>query len=272
MAILSLLIWSIFIELALLLSLSRNERRVAILVVISFLYSEIIFVLYSVPMGIAFYSLYLALLILILLFKEHKLEAKNVLIVLTILPIARLISSITPLQQFSFLARVVIVYSIMLVSAFIVAYFLKIDYKEMGHKRFKWHLALVMIAFGAISGLDEFFILRPERLFESLNLFSILIGLSIFISGYVEEFIFRGLLQNSFEKLFGSLTPALFLITLIFCAMHLIWNNFMEIGFVLVVGLFIGFYYAKTKNIFTVSLLHGSINFFLFIIWPYLLK
>jgi len=262
-----------FLALIFLLLINRNSKKAIVLFVASFLASELVFVFHKFIYGLVMYSVFLAILIIVLLFRDYREKARNILIALMTLPIARLIGSVMPLQQFSFLTRVAIVYSIMFISAYIIFYGLGMTHQEIGHKKIKKPVIVaIMIALGALLGLIESLIIKPEPIFQTFTLFSVFLGLSLLLSGYVEEFIFRGLLQNLFKKLFQNINITLLFTNIIFIIMHIVWKNFLELGFVFCAGWLLGWLYFKTKNLFLISMLHGFINFFLFIVWPVLYR
>ena len=124
------------------------------------------------------------------------------------------------------------------------------------------------IIVGIILGGIGFKILMPGPLFEYINIYTIFLGLGIMgLTGLAEEFIFRGLMQNHFLKIYGVVT-AILLTNIIFMLMHLIWLNYLELIFVFVVGALCGIIYYHTKNLVLVSVLHGMINFSLFVMFP----
>ncbi len=88
------------------------------------------------------------------------------------------------------------------------------------------------------------------------------IGIFLFIA-YPEELLFRGLFQNFLGKKFGSEKIALVVAAVFFGATHL--NNGLQPDwryFVLatVAGLFYGFAYMKTKNLFVPAVIHALVD------------
>jgi membrane protease YdiL (CAAX protease family) len=181
----------------------------------------------------------------------------------------RLLGALLPLEGLSFLPRIIGVYSVLLIATFIV--FKNVNFKKISGTKFMGFLPLA-ITLGIALGLIEFRILRPEQIFEYLNLRTILLGFGIMgLTGFAEEFIFRGLMQNHFLRIFNVVTTIL-LTNIIFMLMHLIWLNYLELIFVFVVGTLCGIIYYRTKNLVLVSALHGMVNFSLFVISPILIN
>jgi len=112
--------------------------------------------------------------------------------------------------------------------------------------------------------------LAPERIVDEFTFENIFIGTVniAIITGFIEEFMFRGLIQNFSKNIFKR--GYILYTNIIFATMHLVWGSYIEIGFVFLIGLLFSFIYLKTKNLIIVSTIHASINFFLYIIYPIL--
>ena len=67
--------------------------------------------------------------------------------------------------------------------------------------------------------------------------------------GITEELIFRSILQTRFEKILG-LRYGLLLTGGIFGMMHVSYGILDEILFAIIFGIFIGYIFQKTKNLF----------------------
>jgi hypothetical protein len=247
------------------LVIDRDGKRMLFLILGSFFVAEITLIKYNIEIGLALYAVFLAFLILSLVFRKLKPEVKEALFIISIIPLMRLLGSLLPLESLSFLPRIVGVYAILLVTAFIA--FKNVNFEEISSTNYMGFLPLVIIL-GIALGLIESRILRPEQIFEYLNLRNVLLGLGIMgLTGLVEEFIFRGLMQNHLLRIF-KIIPTLLLTNLIFMLMHLIWLNYLELIFVFAVGILCGIIYYRTKNLVLVSVLHGIINFSLFVLSP----
>jgi hypothetical protein len=251
------------------LVIDRDGKRMLFLILGSFFVAEITLIKYNIEIGLALYAVFLAFLILSLVFRKLKPEVREALFIISIIPLMRLLGSLLPLENLGFLPRIVGVYTILLVAAFIA--FKHVNFKNISSADYMGFLPLAVIL-GIALGLIESRILRPEQIFEYLNLRNVLLGLGIMmLTGLAEEFIFRGLMQNHFLRIF-KIIPAILLTNLIFMLMHLIWLNYLELIFVFVVGSLCGIIYYKTNNLILVSVLHGMVNFSLFVLSPILIK
>ncbi|MEM2934346.1 MAG: CPBP family intramembrane glutamic endopeptidase [Methanocellales archaeon] len=127
----------------------------------------------------------------------------------------------------------------------------------------------VGLLLGALLGYIEYFLLHPGGLVEDLSLSNFLkITLIMFLFiGLVEELIFRSLLQTKLEQLFNP-TYGLIIASLIFAAMHSGYSLPLEIIFAASAGLIIGYLFQRTRNLYFITTIHGTINVFLFAIIP----
>jgi len=115
----------------------------------------------------------------------------------------------------------------------------------------------------------EYDLIRPAPLVPSLtsNELVMLTVVMIGFVGFVEELLFRGILQKVLERRLG-LVPGLVLASGIFGAMHSGYGVQMEIVFAVGVGLLLGIVYDATDSIVLVSVMHGLLNVLVFGIIP----
>lgn len=115
----------------------------------------------------------------------------------------------------------------------------------------------------------EYSIIRPGALVPSLAWPNLLfIGIvMVCILGFVEELLFRGILQQTLEARIGTI-PGLLLTSALFGLMHSGYGLPAEIVFAGVIGLILGVVYDWTKSILLVTVMHGLLNVFLFAVIP----
>lgn len=131
--------------------------------------------------------------------------------------------------------------------------------------------ALIPIT-GVITGIIEYFILRPEPLIASLNWINLAVGGIIIIisTGFAEELLYRGLIQKNAENVMGKYY-ALFFASLLFTALHMGWTSSLDLLFVFIVAMFYGYIFQKTRSIIGISFAHGISNILLFLVMPFLI-
>jgi membrane protease YdiL (CAAX protease family) len=122
-------------------------------------------------------------------------------------------------------------------------------------------------------GVLEYYVLTPAPIASDLSIvgFVLLAIAFIFATGFAEELVFRGILQNNAIKLFGP-KVGLIAVSAVFAALHIGWLNLMDVTLVFVIGLIFGIFMYKTGSLAGVSLSHGLTNVFLFIVMPYLVN
>jgi len=89
----------------------------------------------------------------------------------------------------------------------------------------------------------------------------VLIFAGSLVAPLVEEFLFRGILQQSLFYKYGSLLPALVVPTVIFVLFHVAYLFYVPALFELIgLALLLGWVMAKTGNIIIPILVHGLFN------------
>ncbi|GAJ12550.1 unnamed protein product, partial [marine sediment metagenome] len=122
---------------------------------------------------------------------------------------------------------------------------------------------------GVPLGFIDYLILRPESIAAGLSLSGVLLlalglGLS---TGFVEELMFRGLMQPGAVEVFGE-RRGLVGVAAVFASLHIGWLSPVDLVFVFSVGLFYGYLALRTGNIIGVTLSHGLTNVVLFLVAP----
>jgi hypothetical protein len=143
-------------------------------------------------------------------------------------------------------------------------------------------LALGLLVFGTFVGYllanIEYLIIQPPALIPELTILNVVIlgFIMLFFVGFGEELIFRAILQERMIRKLGgwltvinSIVLGIIVASIVFAAMHSIYYSLEYLAYVFIVGLILGNAYQMTKSLGFVSLIHGSINIFLFGFLPY---
>lgn len=122
---------------------------------------------------------------------------------------------------------------------------------------------------GALLAEVEYAIIEPDALIRSLSLLDLgLIAVVMFcFVGFVEELLFRGILQPVLEERIGSL-PGLLVASAIFGLMHSAYAVPAEVLFAGGIGLVFGLIYDYTDSLLLITVMHGTLNVFLFGVIP----
>ncbi|MEM0449110.1 MAG: type II CAAX endopeptidase family protein [Methanomassiliicoccales archaeon] len=156
-----------------------------------------------------------------------------------------------------------------------------------GMKAFRWVLrrpmkATALLATGVLTGYAlanvEYAIISPEALIPEWDLANLLfLGvIMLLFVGFGEELLFRAILQRrviskmgEFMMTVSAVVLGVVLSSMVFAAMHSVYLSLDYLAYVFIVGLLLGNLYRITGSLGYVSLIHGSINFFLFSFLPF---
>jgi membrane protease YdiL (CAAX protease family) len=240
----------------------------AIIYLLAITAAEIITVAIKPVWGIVFH-----ILILVVLLLHAALVSKDTLqkflLSLALVPLIRVISLSVPLASIPQVWWYPIVYAPLLVAAFVVARLCGYRREQIGlaFKRIGIQLAVALT--GLLFGGVEYFVLRgeAEASGQVLQETWLLAALFLFVcTGFVEELIFRGVMQRSAEGMFGWW--GIIYVSLLFAILHLIHNSWMDVVLVFAIALFFGWVVKKTGSLLGVTLSHGLANIALYLIIP----
>jgi len=134
-----------------------------------------------------------------------------------------------------------------------------------------WLLALgpLATALSVLLAEVEFSIIAPEALIPTWSPLQLLFLTVIMVGfvGFVEELLFRAILQPSLQTRVGR-WPGLLLASAVFGLMHSSYGEPVEILFAGGIGLVFGLLYEQTGSVALVTVIHGMLNVFLFAVIP----
>lgn len=188
---------------------------------------------------------------------------------LSLAPLIRIVSLSMPLTNFPRYSWYIVTNIPVLVATLALMRVQGMGFKDAGIT-FNMPPEQSVIALTGISiGFIDYYILRPEPLAPGLStmnltLLAVALGLS---TGFVEELVFRGIMQRNAIEAFGE-RKGLIGVTAVFAALHIGWLSMPALVFVFSIGLFYGFMALKTGSIIGVSISHGITNIVLFLVAP----
>ncbi len=194
---------------------------------------------------------------------------RELLLSLALVPLVRIISLSMPLINIPQIWWYPIIYVPLLAAAVMVMFTLNYKVEQVG-LTFGWlPLQLVIGLTGIAFGIAEYFILVPEAMVAELIWQEIWLPAVILLlgTGFVEEFIFRGVLQHSAMKAFRGW--GIVYVSLLFAILHMGFLSWIDAIFVFAVALFFGWVVKKTGSLLGVSLAHGITNIALFLVVPF---
>ncbi len=244
--------------------------RLAILYLAAITGAEVVTNLVNLVAGVICHTV-----ILVSLIAQSSLSTKSstrqFLLTLCLAPLTRILSLSMPLTQFSVVYWYLIIYPTLFLAGWVARHHLNFTAREIGLNIQKLPLQLVVVLSGVIFGITEHYLLRPEPIIPELTWGEALLPafVLVFGTGFVEEFLFRGVIQRASIAALGRW--GIPYVALLFAALHLIHysTNPWDIPFVFIVGLFFGWVVNKTGSLLGVTLAHGVTNVSLYLILPF---
>lgn len=188
---------------------------------------------------------------------------------LALVPLVRIISLSMPLLEIPQLWWYPLIYIPLLVASVVVMLILNLKASDTGLNFGVPPTQLVVAMSGFFLGIAEYFILTPEPLIAELTWRNVWLPAFLLLActGFVEEFIFRGILQRTALGVFGRWRGLIY-VSLIFAVLHMGFLSWVDVIFVFAVAMFFGWVVNKTGSLFGVCLAHGITNIMLFLIAP----
>jgi membrane protease YdiL (CAAX protease family) len=241
---------------------------IALIYLVAMAAAEVITVYISLLWGALFH-----LAILLSLMVHSALVARpayrRFLLSLTLAPLVRIISLVMPLGDIPQIYRYPVIYAPLLMACLVIMGISREPPRRFGLITNNIPVQLAVLLAGFPFGVAEYYILKPEPLVSVLTLRDSWLPAVILIvcTGFVEELIFRGVLQHTTVNLFGNC--GIVYISLLFAALHMGYHNWIDVAFVFLIALFFGWMVKKTGSITGVTLAHGLTNIMLYIVMPY---
>lgn len=194
---------------------------------------------------------------------------QRLLLALSLAPLVRIVSLSMPLVNIPQVWWYPIIYVPLLVGAVVVTRTLNISAGEIGLVLRRFRIQLVIAFSGLIIGVAEYFILHPEPMLAELTWQALWLPALILLltTGFVEEFIFRGVLQRTAGELFSS-GQGIVYVSALFAILHMGYLSLIDVVFVFAVALFFGWIVKKTGSLLGVTLAHGLANIMLLLVVP----
>lgn len=186
-------------------------------------------------------------------------------------PLIRLVSLSLPLRSVPLMYWYLIISVPLYVATFIVGrWILRTPWDQVGLHGRGLTLQVLMSFLGLPLGMLEYRILRPVPLISGWNPGEFLMAALILLisTGLIEELIFRGVMQQVAMETMGK--QGVVYVSAVFAVLHIGHRSLTDVFFVFGVALLFGWFVQRTRSIVGVSLTHGLINIWLFLIAPFL--
>lgn len=199
-------------------------------------------------------------------------ETRKLALVLTLVPLVRLLALSLPLMNAPQETWYAIVAVLLFLVAWVMVHQSGLPQRDVGLHTRNRTFHLLMITGGLGVGTIQYAILQPRPLDSpgTWGLFTLLTLLPILSTGFTEELIFRGLMQSLAIRVMGRW--ALLYGAMFFAVLHIGYLSIIGVGFALVLGLLFGQIVYWSRSILGVSLVHAVANVMQFVLLPQLMQ
>ncbi|MFC1984251.1 lysostaphin resistance A-like protein [Chloroflexota bacterium] len=243
--------------------------KAAIIYLLVVTVAELVTVLVQPAWGVACHAVVLASIVVhSALASDYR--YRGFVLSLALVPLVRIISLGMPLVNIPQIWWYPIIYIPLLATAIVMMRILGQGAREVGLSFNSFPVQLAVVPSGLLFGAAEYFILTPEPMITELTWQGVWLPALIFLmcTGFVEEFIFRGVLQQTAVAVFGSWRGIIY-VSLLFAVLHVGYLSMIDVIFVFIVALFFGWVVKKTGSLFGVTLAHGMTNILLYLVFPF---
>jgi membrane protease YdiL (CAAX protease family) len=236
-----------------------------------FLIAEMATDFYSLIGGLISYTLILIVIIIHGTLLSDRESAKSKLILsMSLIPMVRIMSQFMPYTQFSPVYWYILIYPPIFIAGWVARGRLNYSPSDVGLKIKRVSSQLLIALCGVVFGYLEYLVLKPtEPLIPDMSFGKIVLALVSLGAGtgFVEEFVFRGVLQKAAIDAMGNW--GVYYISFLFAILHFIHNSVLDIFLVFAIGLFFAYMVKRTGSLLGVTLAHTINNYMLYVILPY---
>jgi hypothetical protein len=242
-------------------------RWVAVLYLAGIVLAEILTTFSTPQVGLALHALLFMLLLVHAAMLDRRKE-QAFLLSLSLAPLIRLLSLSMPLTGFPFVYWYMIIGIPLFLASIITIRVSGLNASTLGLNFGSLPVQLLVGASGVLLGFVEYLILRPAPIIPefSLQAFWLPALILLVFTGFLEELIFRGLMQYTALRCLGRL--GLIFVSLVFAALHIGYRSLPDVVFVFLAATFFALVVRRTGSLLGVSLAHGLTNITLFLIFP----
>jgi uncharacterized protein len=198
---------------------------------------------------------------------------RNLALALALAPLIRVVSLTLPLAHFPQMVWYPILAAPLLLATALIARHTQLAWKDLGLHRLNLPLQLALATGGLGIGALEYLILRPTPSHMDRSWPGVLLSgfVLLLFTGFMEEVVFRGLLQQLAQAVLGR-RVGLWYIAILFGVLHIGYLSILDVVFVAMVGALFGQLVGWSRSILGVALAHGVANMTLFLLMPYVMQ
>jgi membrane protease YdiL (CAAX protease family) len=188
---------------------------------------------------------------------------------LALLPLLRLLSLTMTVPDLPPTARYAVVGAPLLAAALLAVHIGPFRNVAPRLSAWSWRVQAPIALTGIPLGLAAFAVAeRPDGLVDGSDWGRLALGAAILLvfTGFAEELLFRGVLQEGLTRVLGGTGPAA--AALLFGCTYLGTGPAAYAAFVTAVGFAFGWFVRRTGSLLGVSVAHGLMNIGLLLVWP----
>lgn len=250
---------------------SRIDFNTTTVVAVAYLATIVGAEVVAIRVGIVPGTVFTAILIPILL--SHYVLAgparyRPLLPVLALAPLLRILSVTMPVRDVPQIYWYALVGAPLLVAALLTARLLGLSWAKLGFRTASWPPQVLIALSGLPLSILAFLILRPDPLSAELGLREAIVGSVILIifTAFLEEFIFRGLLQGVAVGMFGR--AGILYSSALFAATYIGSLSLSYVLYMASIGLFFGWGVHRTRSIWGAVIAHSILSVGMVSGWP----
>jgi membrane protease YdiL (CAAX protease family) len=185
-------------------------------------------------------------------------------------PLIRLLSLALPLRAIPLMYWYLLISVPLFIAVFVARRMAHLSWDQVGLHGRGLPVQLLLVFLGPPLGMVEYRILHPKPLISAWNSGEFLLAALILLicTGLIEEMVFRGVMQRAALEVMGGW--GLVYVSAVFAVLHIGHRSLTDVLFVFGVALLFAAFAWRTRSIVGVSLVHGLINIWLFLVAPFL--
>ena len=239
---------------------AKNIYLMLFLLILTLLLGSEILVSMNELFGILLYAFWLLILLVLLSTAKFRYTPRNFFIALTALPTIRLVSLLIPINDFSFIDKILVIYSIFFIISLIHIYNLKVSFKGLYKSKGFGYIFGVFIVI--VISLLKYVLTKPTNI-----VLPSYIGLGIIIfASFTHVLFFRGIIQNLSEKVFGF--KGIILTSLLISVMQVNYQSIVGIFFIFLSSTVLGLMYFESRNLYLIAIIVSVLNILELVVFP----
>ncbi|MDQ3865330.1 MAG: CPBP family intramembrane metalloprotease [Actinomycetota bacterium] len=258
---------------------AESLKRLASVYLAGIVVAEISVAFFDLTAGVLLHALLVLMLLNHYLFARVSLRADpgsegrrgepaDVLLVLPLVSLLRIVSVTVVLEEVPEIYQYAVAGTPVLLSAVAASRSVRGASIARRLRSWSWRTQLPIAVSGVPLGYLGFVLARPESAFAHVTPANALLGAAILVvfTGFAEEIVFRGLLQDALTAVFGA--GGLLASSALFAAAYLGAGPAGYVVFAACLGLAFAWLVRRTGSLLGVSIAHGLLNVGLILVWP----